>query len=62
MMIEQSESLELDLKAKDSEGKTGYQRAKENAKYHRKTDFVNLIETKMPREAKSHSPSYCILN
>ena len=44
MMIEQSESLELDLKAKDSDGQTGYQRAQA----YRETDVVNLIQTKMP--------------
>ena len=44
MMIEQSEFLELDLKAKDDDGKTGYQVAKVNVK----TDVVNLIQTKMP--------------
>ena len=44
MMIEHSESLELDLKAKDSHGKTGYQLAKANGSYN----IVNLIQTKMP--------------
>ena len=44
MMIEQSESLELDLKALDSDDKTGYQLAKERGH----TDIVNLIQTKMP--------------
>ena len=44
MMMEQSESLELDLKAEDSEGRTGYQLAR----CYRKTDVVNLIQTKMP--------------
>ena len=44
MMIEQSKSLELDLKAEDSDGQTGYQRAKA----YRETDVVNLIQTKMP--------------
>ena len=48
MMIEQSVSLELDLKAKNNENKTGYQLAKEK----RRTDivnlFCNLIQTKMP--------------
>ena len=43
-MIEWSESLELDLKAEDRDGKTGYQLAK----YHGRTDIVNLIQTKMP--------------
>ena len=60
MMIEQSESFQLDLKAKDSDSKTGYQRAKEYAKYHRKTDVVNLIKTKMPSLAMLHSSSCCI--
>ena len=44
MMIEQSVSLELDLKAKNNENKTGYQLAKEKGR----TDIVNLIQTKMP--------------
>ena len=44
MMIELSESLELDLKAEDKRGRTGYKLAKE----FRKTDVVNLIRTKMP--------------
>ena len=44
MMIEQSEFLELDLKAEDRDDKTGYQLAK----YHERTDIVNLIQTKMP--------------
>ena len=44
MMIEQSESLELDLKAENSDGETGYQMARRV----RKTDVVNLIQTKMP--------------
>ena len=43
-MIEQSESLELDFKAKDKFGETGYQSAKEN----RQIDVVNLIQTRMP--------------
>ena len=43
-MIEQSESLELDLKAVDKNGKTGYQVAEVNDK----TDVVKLIKTKMP--------------
>ena len=47
MMIEQSVSLELDLKAKNNENKTGYQLAKENFT----TDVVNLIQTKMPNLA-----------
>ena len=44
MMIEQSESLELDLQAEDSDGKTGYQMAKDYDSF----DVVNLIQTKMP--------------
>ena len=45
MMIEQSESLELDLKAKARHGgETGYQFAKD----YEETDVVNLIQTKMP--------------
>ena len=44
MMIEKSESLELDLKAEDRDGKTGYQ----CANGQRKTDVVNLIQTKIP--------------
>ena len=44
MMIEQSESFELDLKAEDSQGRTGYQLARR----YKKTDVVNLIQTKMP--------------
>jgi ankyrin repeat protein len=43
MMIEQSVSLELDLKAKNNDDKTGYQLAKEEGA----TDIVNLIQTKM---------------
>ena len=44
MMIEKSESLELDLKTEDRDGKTGYHRANGQGK----TDVVNLIQTKMP--------------
>jgi hypothetical protein len=44
MMIEQSESLELDLRAKNKSNRTGYQLAKVNGR----TDVVNLIQTKMP--------------
>ena len=44
MMIEQSESLELDLKAVDRHGKTGYQ----FANVRQNTAVVNLIQTKMP--------------
>ena len=44
IMIEQSESLELDFKAKDKFGETGYQSAREN----RQIDVVNLIQTRMP--------------
>ena len=44
MMIEHSESLELDLKAKNSDGKTGYQLAKARGA----TYIANLIQTKMP--------------
>ena len=63
MMIEQSESLELDLKAEDSHGKTGYQWAKGRGK----TDVVKLIQTKMPclaehRESPTRSvPTHSIL-
>ena len=41
---EQHSGEELDLKAEDSNGKTGYQLAR----IYRKTDVVNLIQTKMP--------------
>ena len=44
MMIEHSDSLELDLKAKNSDGKTGYQLAKARGA----TYIANLIQTKMP--------------
>ena len=44
MMIEQSEYVNLDLKAKDNNGRTGYQLAQK----YRVTDVVNLIKTKMP--------------
>ena len=43
VIIEQSESLEIDLKALDSNDKTGHQLAKERGH----TDIVNLIQTKM---------------
>ena len=44
MMIELSESLELDLKAVGRHGKTGYQ----FANVRQNTAVVNLIQTKMP--------------
>ena len=44
VMIEWSESLELDLKAVDRHGKTGYQ----FANVRQNTAVVNLIQTKMP--------------
>jgi len=45
MIIEQSDPLKLDLKAvEDSNGKTGFQMARKC----RRTDVVNLIQTKMP--------------
>ena len=59
MMIEKSEFLEIDLKAEDNDGKTGYQLAKSgsNCCYkHQKppTDVINLIKTKMPCLAEIH--------
>ena len=58
LMIERSESFDIDLKAKDNNGKTGYQSAKFNlfqrdcpGYIHIGSDpslVVNLIQTKMP--------------
>ena len=59
MMIEQSEFLELDLKAEDRDGKTGYQLAKD----HGRIDVVNLIQTKMPSLAvDKRSPASTVIS
>ena len=47
MMINNSESLKLDLTAKDNGGDTGFQ----HAQYYGKTAVVNLIRRKMPQIA-----------
>ena len=44
LMIENRESFNLDLSAKDNHGRTGYQVAKEFGQ----TDVINLIEEKLP--------------
>ena len=47
MMINNSESLKLDLTARDNDGKTGFQLAQDEGK----TEVVNLILSKMPNIA-----------
>ena len=44
MMIENAETLEIDLTAKDKDGKTGFQLAEE----HGNEDIVNIIKEKLP--------------
>ena len=45
IMINNSESVNLDLTARDNDGKTGFDWAQDL----RKTDVINLIRTKMPQ-------------
>ena len=47
MMINNSESLKLDLTARDNNGDTGFKLAQR----YGYTDVVNLIQSKMPRIA-----------
>ena len=47
MMISKSESLKLDLTARDNDGKTGFQLAQDEGK----SKVVNLIKSKMPNLA-----------
>ena len=45
IMIENSDSIGLDLRLRDNDGKTGFQLAQE----YQQTDIINLIKMKIPK-------------